>query len=206
MKRILIAGVIACTIAALPATASAQQVGVKAGVNSATLDGLSDDELTDDARKRRIGLVAGVWVRTPVSGRFSFQAEALFSEKGVKFEEGGGTADIRLRFIEVPLLGHVSLGTPGSDSGFFVVAGVAPAFKLSGRGKFEFDGVEETEDFSDDLESMDLGLVGGAGFEFGRASVEARYTHGLRNLVKDEEDTDNPKSRVFSVLVGYRFR
>src|SRR5688572_5594955 len=124
MKRMLIAGVIVCTIAALPSTASAQEFGVKAGVNSATLDGITD--ITDDATKRRLGIVAGVWVRTPVRGRLSFQAEALFSEKGIKFEEGGATGDVRLRFIEVPLLGHVNLGTPGSESGFFVVAGVAP--------------------------------------------------------------------------------
>jgi hypothetical protein len=207
MKRILIAGVIACTIAALPGTASAQQVGVKAGVNSATLDGLTDFP----ENKRRLGLVAGVWVRVPVSGRFSFQAEGLFSEKGIAFEglEEEGVeidGDIRIRYFEVPLLGRFDLGTPGSTSGFYVFAGAAPAFKLSARFKAEAGDVEEEEDFSDEVESMDLGLVGGAGFEFGAVSIEGRYTHGLMDLSKDESETDKPKNRVFSVMVGYRFR
>jgi hypothetical protein len=202
MKRMLIAGVIVCTIAALPITASAQQVGVKAGVNSATLADLEDS----DGSKRRLGLVAGVWVRVPVSGRFSFQAEGLFSEKGIAFEEGDGEGDVRLRYFEIPLLGRADFGTPGSTSGLYVVAGAAPAFKLSARVKFDEGGTDVTDDISDELESMDFGLVGGAGFEFGRASVEARYTHGLMDISKNEDESDKPKNRVFSVTVGYRFR
>jgi hypothetical protein len=175
---------------------------VKAGVNSATLADLEDSEDS----KRRLGLVAGVWVRVPVSGRFSFQAEGLFSEKGIAFEETDGEGDVRLRYFEIPLLGRADLGTPGSTSGFYVFAGAAPAFKLSARVRFEEGGTEATDDISDELESMDLGLVGGAGFEFGRASVEARYTHGLMDISKNEAETDKPKNRVFSVMVGYRFR
>ena len=42
---------------------------------------------------------------------------------------------------------------------------------------------------------------------FGRALVEARYTHGVLHIVEDDNgDVDRLKNRVFSVLVGVRVR
>jgi hypothetical protein len=52
-----------------------------------------------------------------------------------------------------------------------------------------------------------VALVGGIGVEFGRALVEARYTHGLLHINEDDNgDEDRIKNRVFSVMVGFRFR
>ncbi len=51
----------------LPASAFAQQVGVKGGINFASLTPEEDEE----PGSRRPGLVAGVWVRTASSTRFT---------------------------------------------------------------------------------------------------------------------------------------
>ena len=49
--------------------------------------------------------------------------------------------------------------------------------------------------------------MGGVGVEFGRAVIEARYTHGLRHINTDDNgDEDRIKNRVFSVTVGFRLR
>ena len=62
-------------------------------------------------------------------------------------------------------------------------------------------------DIGDDIESFDLGLVGGIGAEFGNLNLEARCTHGLMSIAKNADDDDEQtKNRVFSVTVGYRFR
>lgn len=209
MKRLIIAAAIVASVTTLPVTAFAQDVGVKGGVNFAKMSGAEDDFVNIT---QRLGLIGGVWVRIPARSPFSFQVEALLSEKGFAFggdvEEIDFSGNLRIRYIEVPLLARVDFGTSGSSPRFYVLAGAAPAFRLGdGTLKLEAEGEEEEADFEDatgeELKSFDLGLVGAAGVEFGRALVEARYTHGL---MAAGEDDDSPKHRVFSVMVGFRFR
>ena len=203
MYRSARAALAAAVILILPAVASAQQAGVKAGVNFASISDAPGLINTT----HRLGLVGGVWVAVPVN-RFTFQIEGLFSEKGIGFDiaEDGLEAegDIRIRYFEVPLLARGDFGAQSSGARFFVVGGAAPAFRIGdARARAEFEGEEETE-VLDDIESFDLGLVGGIGVQFGRAVVEARYTHGLMNV--SSLDEDDAKNRVFSITLGYRFR
>lgn len=193
----------------VPASASAQQVGLKAGVNFASLTP-EEDEDPDTSRRR--GLVAGAWFRTPSTSRFSFQAEGLFSEKGVTFDnvpfdvDSVATVDIRVRYIEIPLLARADFGALSATTRVFVVGGATPAFRLSARARAEVEGEQETRDISDDIEPFDLGLAGGLGVGFGRVLIEARYTHGLLKINKDDNDpNDRIQNRVFSVSVGFRF-
>ena len=201
---------IAALVLIFPASAFAQEVGIKAGVNFASL---TPEEDEDPDTSRRVGLVAGGWIRIAPGARVSFQTEGLFTEKGVKFdsvpvdEDRFGTVTIRVRYIEVPLLARVDFGGPRSTTRVFVVGGAAPAFKLSARAKAKFGGDEDTRDIGDDVEPVDVGLVGGLGVEVGRALIEARYTHGVLNInVDDNDPNDRIQNRVFSVTVGFRFR
>jgi hypothetical protein len=203
----LVHAVVATIFLILPSSALAQQVGVKAGANFASL---TPEEDEDPDTSRRLGAVGGLWVRTPSSAHFSFQVEGLFSEKGVTFEAQPGlidSVDVRLRYIEIPLLARADFGPSGSAARLFVVGGVAPAFKLSARVKVVVDGEEQTRDSDDEISGLDAGLVGGLGLELGRAQIEARYTHGLRHINTDDNgDEDRIKNRVFSVTVGFRLR
>jgi hypothetical protein len=201
---------IAALVLIFPASAFAQEVGIKAGVNFASL---TPEEDEDPDTSRRVGLVAGGWIRIAPGARVSFQTEGLFTEKGVKFDsipvdvDSFGTVTIRVRYIEVPLLARVDFGGPRATTRVFAVGGAAPAFKLSARAKAKFGGDEDTRDIGDAIEPVDVGLVGGLGVEFGRVLIEARYTHGLLNINTDDNDpNDSIQNRVFSVTVGFRFR
>jgi outer membrane protein with beta-barrel domain len=198
---------LAAAVVIVPASALAQQIGVKAGVNFASLTP-EEDESPDISR--RPGPIGGLWVRVAPARRVSVHVEGLFSEKGVRFDATAlgldGLADVRIRYLETPLLARADVGAPSSTR-VFVVGGVAPAFKLSARSKASFEGREETKDTSDDIESLDIGLVGGVGLEFGRALIEVRYTYGLRRINKDANDPeDSVKNRVIGVTAGVRFR
>ena len=86
------------------------------------------------------------------------------------------------------------------------IGGAAPAFKLSARASSEFFGEEGSRDAGRDIEPFDLGLVGGLGVQFGRALIEARYTHGLLRInTDDNEPNDRLNNRAFSVTAGFRF-
>lgn len=205
--RGLVHAALATVFLILPASAFAQQAGVKAGANFASLTP-EEDENPD--RSRRLGPVAGVWVRLPSSKRFSWQVEGLFSEKGVKFKApaiGVDSADIRLRYLEIPVLARADFGAAGLAARAYVVGGAAPAVKLSARTSATSEGRKESRDIADEIYALDIGLVAGFGLEFGRALIEARYTHGLRHINTDDNgDGDRIKNRVFSVTAGFRFR
>jgi hypothetical protein len=198
--------VAALVLLVLPASAFAQQLGVRAGVNFASL---TPEEDEDPETSRRPGLLAGVWIRTPPADRFSFQAEGLFSEKGVLFDAAPpyfDAIDVRVRYVEIPLLARADFAA-GSTTRIFVLGGAAPAFRLSARASTEIEGQEETVDMGDDIEPFDLGVVGGFGVELKRMLIEARYTHGLLKINKDDNDpNDRIQNRVFSVTAGFRFR
>jgi len=204
-RRGLVQALAAAMLLILPSPAAAQELGVKAGVNVASL---TPEEDEDPVISRRVGPVAGAWVRFAPAKRVSLQAEGLYSEKGVKFEAPGfGSLEIGLRYLEIPLLAHADFGASGSTARAFVVGGGAPAFKLSARATAVSDGEKETRDVDEAIYSMDFGLVGGVGVEFGRTLIEARYTHGLRHINTDDNgDEDRIKNRVFSVTVGFRIR
>ena len=189
----------------LPVSALAQEIGVKAGVNFASLPPEEDE--TPDIPPR-LGPVGGIWVRTSPANRLSFQAEGLFSEKGTHWDFSPDVSIwIRIRYLEVPLLARADFGSSASTTRVFVTGGAAPAFKLSARSGSKFFGEEGSRDADRDIEPFDLGLLGGIGVQFGRGLIEARYTHGLLRInTDDNEPNDRLNNRVFSVTFGFRLR
>ena len=206
MKRVLCAVSLTAAWLAFPASTSAQQIGLKAGINFASL---TPEEDEDPEISRRRGPVGGVWVSTPLGDRFSLQVEALVAEKGVTFEAnpiGLDYAKIRLRYLELPVLARRGFGDAGSATRVFVLGGLAPAFELSARSTVSFEGEVRSQDFGEAIKPFDLGLVGGIGVEFGPALVEARYTLGLLHINEDDNGDDRIRNRVFAVMVGFRLR
>ena len=65
--------------------------------------------------------------------------------------------------------------------------------------------------FSDDIaasidavESVDVSIVAGIGFELARFIVEGRGTWGFRNIAKESTQVD-VKTTTFAILAGLRF-
>ena len=103
----------AAVLLIVPALASAQEVGVKAGINSTYF--LPEEEDEAHFYKWRRGPVGGVWFGVPLTDRFPLQVEVLFSEKGVRFDGRdvglNVVADVQIRYLEVPLLGRANFGS-----------------------------------------------------------------------------------------------
>ena len=198
---------IALVLTAGVSSAAAQtgaSFGIKAGANFANLDFSGD--VVDLSFDQRIGFVGGAFMLFPVSPTFGFQVEGLYSQKGAKLEENDTVLRLEMDTFEVPVLARYTIPS-SSNTSFHLFAGPSFAFKLSADEVFEFDGDEEKTDIGDDVAGMDFGLVFGAGIEFGKFVIDGRYTHGFTNLNDSEEDGDAVefKSRVFSIMAGFRF-
>jgi outer membrane immunogenic protein len=186
----------------LPSVAAAQTAypttfGLKAGVNSSTLN--SDDDLLDVGSLW--GAVAGAFVGKNMSENLSLQLEGLFSQRGAKDNTFGDDAKIRLTYLDVPVTARFG-STTANNMHFHAFTGPQLGIKLSSKYT---DDNDTDVDLDDSLKSWDFGWTFGAGVEMNRVSLDARYTLGLTNI--DESDTDSSlKNRTFTVLLGYRFK
>ena len=184
--------------------------GVKAGVNFAKLDFSGDDDGVDF--DQRMGLVAGAFVLVPMTETFGLQVEGLYSQKGAEVDSpdfGGQVVEGRFEFdwFDVPVLARYTIPS-STNTSFHLFAGPSFSFKLGAKSVFDFDGEEDEQDVDDQFKGFDLGLVIGAGVDFGKFTIDGRYTHGLTDL-NDFDDFDEEivevKNRVFSIMAGFRF-
>lgn len=199
-----IAGVVVTLLCGIAASAGAQGLtyGVKGGVTFANLSEEGEaDTVTFDMR---IGLIAGGFVTWPLGGRVALQPEVLFTEKGAKVEQGGGTLTQQLDYLDVPLLIRYRL--TGTDARHFsVFGGPAIGVKIRARSRASFGDTAIEDDVSDQVKGTDLSVVGGVGYQRGRASVEGRYAWGVSDIDKDASDDVTIRTRGISIVAGWRF-
>ncbi|MEX1128969.1 MAG: porin family protein [Vicinamibacterales bacterium] len=184
------------TLAGVAPAAAQISYGAKVGVNFADVSFDADEDVPTSGRT---GLLAGVFVTIPL-GWLTVQPEAIYTVKGTSLDIGGVTSDYIVDYVEVPVLARLRLLRNA-----YVVAGPSMAFRLRARNRIAFGGSTEEFDLEDDVESFDMGIVGGVGLEAGRWVVDARYTHGLSDLDTDSSDDVRMRNRVFSVSAGIRF-
>jgi len=188
----------------LPAAAQAQvSGGVRAGVN---LTNFSVDPEPLPDFETLTGFTAGAFVTVPVNGVFSFQPEVVYSRQGTKLTAAGMTGRMKLDYIQMPLLARVRTGT---HSPLAILVGPSLGFRtqvsLTGPGI----PAEATEGLDEAFKTFDFGLAAGAELGAGPFVLDARYTWGLTNIVKDaflgEESSGTAKNRVLSLTAGLRF-
>jgi hypothetical protein len=192
--RLALVGVMLAVISVAAPRAASAQMGLLAGINVANV---TFDPEPDFENASRVGFVGGVAFNIPM-GVFSFEVDALFSQKGTEltFTEGGRTETLKIRTnnLEFPLLGRINV--PGSGPArFHLLVGPSINFKIN-------ENFDPEEDEDDQLERVEGTLVVGAGFTIGSVGLEGRYGIGLSNIINDEDEDDfTGKNRVFSILV-----
>jgi hypothetical protein len=203
------------------ATVASAQIGVKAGVNFANMVFEEDEQSIQDLTKDGlVGLTGGVSFIIPLGGNlFALQPEVLYTRKGsqrnytVLGEEYSNK--LMYNYIDVPILLRVSLGnTYGESLGIYLNGGPYLGFVLSGKSENETPfGNTETEftfDDEDNQSRLDYGLSLGGGITIGNLFLEARYNHGINNLLDDDANNNNDnfdklQHRGFALTAGLIF-
>ena len=185
--------------------------GIKVGLNLANWTGDDADFTGDlDDKKIRTGFVFGGFITYEINETFSLQPEVYYSMMGVKYEssiEGEDfTVTFKTDYIQIPILAKFNLSTKNNVKPNIFIG---PALSINLNAKYEMEVVGQTiegdmKDFGMDIKSTDFGLVFGAGVNFGKISVDARYNLGLSTIPDTEEDVDI-KNSVISIMLGYSF-
>lgn len=163
------------------------EIGIRTGVNFATF---SDSKQEVDSR--RIGLLIGIYANLPLPIRIlgnpvSIQPEILYTQKGAEINE----VEVRLSYIEVPVLVRLDFSTPGLLSQH-IYLGPYVAFNLN----YE----EEPAGSLANTNNIVFGAVVGLGVDINRINVGIRYSWGV-----DVFEFEEANNSVISIAAGISF-
>ncbi|WP_336517479.1 porin family protein [Pollutibacter soli] len=190
MKKWLIASFVLLVISG---TTYAQkfQVGLKAGMNASNFTGGNIDS------KTLLGFHAGTNFNFLLGNNFSISPEILFSSQGAKYNELGTEKNLKVSYIQVPVLAKFRF-----NGGLYLEAGPQVGFKVGE----DVDIPNQTID--NFAKNLDLGIGAGLGFHsrsgFG---IGARYIAGLSKVGDFNASEMNPdfKNSVIQLSLFYTF-
>lgn len=159
-------------------------IGIKAGVNLATVDANVDN--TENITAFHGGAFA-LFKLTKIG----IQPEIIFSQQGSKFNFDGTDLESNFDYINIPVILKI-----------YLLAGlnlqVGPQFGF--LSKAELDG----QDIKSSFKGSDTSLGIGVGWDLPlRFTIDARYNLGL-SKIDDSPSFDNVKNRVIQVSLGYK--
>jgi hypothetical protein len=145
---------------------------------------------------------------------FSLHSGIILENKGTRghVEAFGRSADVvnRLLYLDVPLLarGNFKVG----NTVIFIEAGPYAGYGLTGRAKIETADTSKSWNINwgkepqDDFKRFDYGVIGGAGLEWNRFSLEGCFAYGLANIYALSQTGYVIEQRAFSIRIGYCFK
>lgn len=204
-------------IAPASALGSPDAKGFKLGTNLFTVQNKDGTSGPSTSTNGTPGLTFGVSVTWRYAAAFAVQPELLFSQKNLYTEScPGGTctnvSDIELFYLELPLLLRLDL-LPGERGKFHLDAGPEFVIVLGGGATDPMTGAYQAFDQGvrdgDDLPPVNLGVVVGAGLEFGagpgRITIDFRYKRWFIPVLPGDNDGDIKSDHQLVALIGYAF-
>lgn len=195
MRKLLLGTTICLLAVTWAGMAEAQTAGIKFGRIWSEFDGETGS--ADESFARRSDWAAGLFLRFGL-GPMALQAEALYAKRGTELEGAPGNPEVRMTYLEVPLLLRIGSGATALYGGGY------GARKLDAIASDELSGSRIETDISSEIEDFDYGLMFGVSLGFGAVEIDGRYTMGMANLVKDPAAPEL-KHRAISVLAGITF-
>ncbi|QSB26500.1 porin family protein [Flavobacterium sp. CLA17] len=158
--------------------------GAKGGLNFASVSG---------DNTKGIGAVTsfnfGVLSEIPISDKFSFQPELMYSGQGYDLNDN----TIALSYLNVPLMGKYYL-----TKGLSLEAGPQIGFLLAAKN--------EKTDVKNSFNTFDFGVNFGVGYKLDNGlNFSARYNLGLTDINNLDSSSSKNKNGVFQLSVGYFF-
>ena len=164
-------------------TANAQfKFGVGGGLNFASLSG--DDS---DGFKSATGFNAGIMTEIKLPAVVGFEADVLFSTKGATFNFLSLSEDLKLSYMDVPVV--IKFYT-------VKVLSLQVGAQYSMLMGADFAG----SDVKDNLKSSDLSAVIGFGVDVSKLHFSLRYNYGLSTI--DDTGADL-KNNVLMLTAGF---
>ncbi len=211
MKKHVIFGALLCMGLCATSALPAQNIGVKGGINLASIANSAAEASFSDYKATAItGIQAGLIAELPILPIFAIQPELLWIQKGGRstYSVLGSEVESRVRYnhIQIPVLAKVKATTEGSAFGLNFFGGPFASFSLNGKAETEtrtplgtVTNERKIEYGKDDSveRRIDWGLTFGLGASFGALFVDLRYDLGINNLLDDSVNTGGQNDKPY---------
>ncbi|QAA80594.1 PorT family protein [Aequorivita sp. H23M31] len=215
--------IILVTLFALSVEAQEVRLGIKAGINLATLKGAGAKDFDS-----KTGINFGGFVEIPVSKNFYLQPELLYSAQGIKAEyfhvmsvekrvaKVHRNIQLDLHYLNIPIMAKVYLLEGfalevGPQLGFIISAKKNVKVDVSGELSDEAINVVKAEyavgksDVKEAFKTVELGLGFGPTYQSEMGILlGARFTFGFTGVYKDSSGPTQ-ENKVIQFFAGYRF-
>lgn len=176
------------------------QVGLKGGLHFNNIFTEASVE-----NQGRMGIVLGLTGTYPINDLFSVRTELLYSTKGARHTYNtpnfGGNVNFGLRYLEVPVMGMVTIGNRIN-----IHAGLYGAYRVNTR--IVSTGGSGVMDLGTaDISTFDVGYNLGGEVQFNTFNVGARYVGGIINVTGSQrsqnflEDGSNSTFRIYAIYM-----
>jgi hypothetical protein len=181
----------------MPGAAAAQELGLKAGLTLANVNISEPGRLPRELQwccspwdGTRHDLASGVFAGWNLRPGVAVQTEVLLVRRGFEIGASGAGPGARLRmsYIEAPILLQYVGGLVRIHTG--------PAIGLAVGSRSWSDEVS--------LAKLDVSLGIGASLHRGRFSLDGRYAHGLRNVLRHAPANAGLRHKSLMLLAGVR--
>ena len=196
MKKIILTVVLVFTFGFVNAQEKEDMsFGAKGGLNISSITNADQDGVNSNSL---VGFHIGFFGEFMISDEFAIQPELLYSTQGVKLEFEGDKGDLKLDYINIPVMAKYYVA-----DAFSLELGPQIGFLVSAKAKSGGDSV----DVKDDTKSIDVSLGFGANYNFAeKFMLGARYNLGLTRVQEDLFPGESEsKNSVFQISVGYKF-
>ena len=166
------------------------QLGIKGGVNFASLSSSAGSTFSSD---NRAGYLGGLWARVGALG-FNFQPELYVTGKNVQITDNGTEVKAKFTSIDVPLLFGGKIGAFGFGGRFYT--GPLVSFAINKNQSF---GTAAGNATSLDYKDQNYAWIFGAGVDIRNISVDLRYEAGLSKQTYGSSQT---KVSLFSLSLA----
>ncbi|CAM4130720.1 porin family protein [Zobellia nedashkovskayae] len=162
--------------------------GVKGGINIASVGGSAYSSLGSLGTK--VSFHLGGVAEFPITEKISVQPELLYSSQGTRWNYGTNDDNLKLDYINLPILGKYYI-----LEGLSAEAGPLVGFLLS-----------TNEDDDDRFNSLDIAFAIGASYKLNENMFfSLRYNKGIANINDDSYTGGKSQNNVFQLSAGYAF-
>ncbi|AYN66206.1 PorT family protein [Euzebyella marina] len=184
MKNLLF--VFFLTIGSFCSSAQDFGFGVKAGVNISNLGG--DYYVGVGNLGSRVAFHLGGVVEVPITDKISVQPELLYSSQGSNWDYGSNGDNLKLDYVNLPILGKYHI-----LQGLSAEAGPVVGFLVSSNAD------------DDQFKNLDIGFGIGASYKLANnIFFSLRYNKGIAN-VKGENYSGSSQNNIIQISAGYAF-
>lgn len=200
--RLLVLGLLA-----LPAAAAAQEFGVVGGLTLANINVTGPGQLPPELQwccspwnGTRHDMTVGLYAGIPIKPGFAVTADLLFTRRGFSIgpQRTLPGARLRMSYVEVPVQAQVV--------GRLVRMSAGPTVAFATSSSQWSDDVTRPGPFinPESLAKVDVALTAGASAHLRRFSIEGRYVHGLRNVIRHAPAGASLRQKSLMLLIRLR--